>query len=67
MLQEVNENENYFLEIIDNKLIALNQLASSSPMLPPSLEQQDSLNSDRGGSFNNSVAQSRLSSLSQSK
>lgn len=38
MLQEVKESEHYFLEIIDSKLMAMNQL-SSSPMLPPSLER----------------------------
>ena len=52
MLQEVKENETYFIEVIDSKLLALNHLASS-PLLPPSLELQDSQGSDRGGSFNN--------------
>ena len=55
MLQEVKQNETYFIEVIDSKLLAMNQLASS-PMLPPSLENQDSAGggSDcRGGSFNN--------------
>ena len=52
MLQEVKENETYFIEVIDSKLLAMNQLASS-PLLPPSLELQDSQGSDRGGSFNN--------------
>ena len=36
MLQEVNENETYFIEIIDSQIISINQLGS--PMLPPSLE-----------------------------
>ncbi len=66
MLQEVKENETYFLEIIDSKMMAMNQLSTTSPLLqPPNLnENQDSERSfDRGGSFNNSGAQSRTSSL----
>ena len=50
MLQEVHENETYFIEIIDSQIIAINQL--ESPKLPMSLENQDSVGSDRG-SFNN--------------
>ena len=64
MLQEVKENENYFLEIIDSKMMAMNQLSSGmSPLLPPNLENQETSHNDRGGSFNNSVGQSRHSSL----
>ena len=51
MLQEVIENETYFIDIIDSQIIAINQL--ESPKLPHSLENQDSVGSDRGGSFNN--------------
>jgi len=36
MLQEVKENEAYYIEIIDNQLMAVNQLGS--PMLPLSIE-----------------------------
>ena len=36
MLQEVKENEAYFSEIIDNQLMAVNQLGS--PMLPFNVE-----------------------------
>lgn len=62
MLQEVIEGDTYFIEIIDSQIIAINQLGS--PMLPPSLENQDSTGSERGGSFNNfNSSQSRRSSL----
>ena len=47
MLQEVKENETYFVEIIDSQIMAVNQLGS--PMLPLS----DSMSSDHD-SFNNS-------------
>jgi hypothetical protein len=48
MLQEVKENETYFLEIIDSQIMSVNQLGS--PMLPLS----DSMSSDRD-SFSNSI------------
>lgn len=36
MLQEVHEGETYFIDIIDNQIIAINKL--ESPKLPLSLE-----------------------------
>ena len=37
MLQEISENQTYFIEVIDSRLLAMNQL-ERSPMLPPNLE-----------------------------
>ena len=61
MLQEVHEGETYFIDIIDSQIIAINKL--ESPKLPLSLENQDSVGSDRGGSFNNVGRRSGRSSL----